>query len=311
MSSAWDGLENSLRRTDLPHYAINPAAPDDAFYTHEHIAHACWKTFARVCAKRGVDLSGYTFIEPSAGEGCFFRFLPQPRIGLDIRPGDKSIKKADFLTWKPRQRSQHEKFAVIGNPPFGHRGAIALAFIKRALLFADLVAFILPMSFYSNGKGSNMKRVEGASLIHNEKLPSDSFYWPDSRKPMSVNTVFQIWAKGERKGVFTDYDVSEFADIYTCCSNPERYCGLGRGRKYDCFIASTFYSDTEIVYRFKDVRYGSGYGLMIKKHRQRVLAALKRADWTKHCSDATNHCKHIRMFHIRQVLGQAGFGAAQ
>ena len=306
MSSAWDGLENSLRRTELPHYAASKSMPEDAFYTQERIAAKCWQTFQSVCRKEGLDLSGHTFIEPSAGEGCFFQFLPKKRIGLDIQPGAPGIRQADFLTWQPSTRG---KYAVIGNPPFGHRGAVALAFIKRAFLFADVVAFILPMSFYSNGKGSNMKRVEGAYLAHNERLPCEAFYWPGSHKPMSVNAVFQVWVKGDKRGVFADYDISEFAEIYTCCSSPARYCGLGRGRQYDCFIASTFYDATEIVYRFRDVRYGSGYGIIIKKHRQRVLALLKRADWRQNCSDATNHCKHIRMHHIRHVLGANGFGA--
>lgn len=305
MSSAWDGLENTLVRTELPHYAINVDVPEDAFYTERKIAEKCVNDFFRVCRKHKIRLSGYTFIEPSAGEGCFYDFLPDNKVGLDIAPRDTRIRKADFLTWKPARKG---KYVVIGNPPFGHRGAIALAFVKRALLFADMVAFILPMSFYSNGKGSNMKRVEGAALIHNEKLPADAFYWPDTRKAVSVNTVFQVWARGDRNSVFTDYDVSEFVDIYTCCSHPNRYCGLGRGRKYDCYIASTFYKKVGLVYDFKDVLYGAGYGFVIRKRKQEIIRLLKKTDWTKFCTEATNHCRHIRMYHLRKLLGENGFG---
>ncbi len=305
MSSAWDGLENSLTRTELPHYAINAEVPEDAFYTRRHIASKCFGSFMQVCNSNGLDVSKHVFIEPSAGEGCFYDFLPKNTIGLDINPGSPKIEKADFLTWKPSKKG---KYVVIGNPPFGHRGAIALAFINRAFLFADIVAFILPMSFYSNGKGSNMKRVAGAHLLHNERLPSDSFYWPETHKPMNVNTIFQVWKKGAGQGVFADYDISEYVDVYTCCSVPNRFCGLGRGRKYDCFIASTFYSDVGIVYDFKDVRYQSGYGIIIKKDKQRIMSLLKNTDWTKYCSDATNNCKHIRMFHIRKLLGENNFG---
>ncbi len=305
MNSAWDGLENSLTKTELPHYAINKDVPEDTFYTDRKIAQRCVTTLHTVCKTNSINLSGFTFIEPSAGEGCFFDFLPKNKIGLDIIPQHNMIEKADFLTWKPQKSG---KYLVVGNPPFGHRGAIALAFVKRSLLFADIVAFILPMSFYSNGKGSNMKRVEGANLIHSEKLPGESFYWPETRKPMSVNTVFQIWVKGNKKSVFVDYDVSEFVEIYTCCSAPSRYCGLGRGRNYDCFIASTFYKDVKIVKNFEDVIYGSGYGLIIKKQKRKIINILKNADWKNYCSDATNHCKHIRMYHIRKLLGENGFG---
>ncbi len=165
------------------------------------------------------------------------------------------------------------------------------------------------MSFYTNGKGSNMSRVKNASLIHNEKLANNAFYIPDTKKSMSVNTVFQVWAKGNKKQVFKDYNVSKYVDIYTCCSAPSRYCGLGRGRKYDCFIASTFYKDNiKIVKEFDDVQYGSGYGMIIKQNKQKILKLLKSANWSNYCSDATNHCKHIRMYHIRKFLGDNGYG---
>ena len=305
MSSAWDGLENSLARTELPHYAINIDVPEDTFYTDRKIAERCVQVFFKVCRRHKIELSDYIFIEPSAGEGCFYDFLPENKIGLDIAPQNKKIKKADFLTWRPRKTG---KYITIGNPPFGHRGAMALAFVKRALLFSDMCSFILPMSFYSNGKGSNMKRVPGASLIHNERLPADAFYWPETRKPMAVNTVFQIWEKGYYKSIFTDYDVREYVDIYTCCSNPSRYCGLGRGRKYDCFIAGTFYNKIELVYDFADVLYGSGYGLIIKKKKRDIIALLRKTDWNEYCTEATNHCRHIRMFHLRKLLGENGFG---
>lgn len=307
MASAWDGLENSLQRTELPHYAINHSVPDDAFYTRPEIAKRCVARFKKVCREHGIALSKHTIIEPSAGAGVFYNLLPKNRIGLDITPKARGIKKQNFLTWKPQNQG---KYVVIGNPPFGHRGALALAFVKRAFLFADVVAFILPMSFYSNGKGSNMKRTAalGTTLIHNEGLPGDSFYWPDTGEAMNVNTVFQVWKKGEGKGVFTDYDISEFADIYTCCSNPDRYCGLGKGIKYDCYVASTFYKTTGIVKAFSDVKYGSGIGFVIKKHKRDILRLLKRTDWREYSTEATNHCRHIRMFHIRKLLGENGYG---
>ncbi len=302
MSSAWDGLQNTICITQLPHYAINKSLPEDSFFTDRDVAKSCMSTFLRVCDKNNIDLKGYTYIEPSAGEGCFYDIIPlgYKKIGLDILPRNPNIEQADYLRWSPKIKS---KYIVIGNPPFGVRGALALAFINRSFLFADVVAFILPMSFYSNGKGSNMSRVKGASLIHNEKLKSDAFYLPSNNKRMSVNTVFQIWQKGKNKQVFVSYDVSEYVDIYTCCSAPSRFCGLGRGRVYDCFVASTFYGkNTKIVHSFDEVNYGSGYGMIIKKDKQKILSLLKRADWGDYSSKATNHCRHIRMHHIRQYL---------
>ncbi len=307
MSSAWDGLLNTPEITELPHYAFGKKAAEDAYFTRRDVAEYCVNQFYKVCKQLRISLRGYTFVEPSAGEGCFFDYLPRGSIGIDLHPKRKSFVTCDYLQWYPSRPDR--KYAVIGNPPFGHRGAMALAFVNRSLLFADLVAFILPMSFFSNGKGVNMKRVQSATLLHNEKLDRDAFYDPESGDPVTVNTVFQIWRKGKHQSAFQDYDVSEFVDIYTCCSAPDRYCGLGRGREYDCFIASTFYGDSiGIVDSFDEVQYGAGYGMIIKKHRRRILAALANINWSQYCSDATNSCRHIRMYHIRKALGELGYG---
>ena len=51
-----------------------------------------------------------------------------------------------------------------------------------------------------------------------------------------------------------------------------------------------------------------GMEIVIKKDKEKVLSARNNADWCKHSSDATNTCKHIRMFHIQQILSEARFG---
>ncbi len=305
----WTKLQNTAEFTQLPSYAINKSLPEDTFFTNKEVANKCFDTFIETLNKNNVNIDDYSFVEPSAGEGCFYDLFPKNnRIALDINPRTDYVEKADFLTWFPKVKS---KYIVVGNPPFGVRGALALAFIKRSLLFADYVAFILPMSFYSNGKGSNMLRVKDGDLIYNEKLPKNAFYMPDTGENVSVNTVFQIWTKegSNVKPVFNDYEVSEHVDIYTCCSSPSRYCGLGRGRVYDGFIASTFYKDgLKFVRDFENVKYGSGYGFIIKKNKAAILELLENANWNNYCSDATNHCKHVRMYHIRKLLGDNGFG---
>ena len=309
MPSAWDGLCNSPKVTELPHYAYGLKTKEDAYFTRRDVASYCVEKFESVCDGQNIELADYLFIEPSAGEGCFFDSLPTKaeKIGLDIEPRRPEFESIDYLRWFPKDADR--KFVVIGNPPFGHRGAMALAFVKRSFLFADLVAFILPMSFYSNGKGSNMNQVSNATLIFNEKLNRESFYNPENGNIVAVNTVFQVWRKGIHQSVFKEYDVSEFAEVYSCCTIKNRASGLGKNRNYDCFIAATFYgTEIDIVYDFDNVKYGAGYGIVIKKEKKNVLAALRNADWLYHSSDATSTCKHIRKFHIHQVLGEAGFG---
>ena len=147
MSSAWDGLRNTPEITELPHYAYGLKTKEDAYFTRREVASYCVNKFKSVCRNLKISLVDYQFVEPSAGEGCFFDSLPKnsKKIGLDIEPRRPEFETVDYLRWFPSDMDR--KFVVIGNPPFGHRGAMALAFVNRSFLFADLVAFILPCLF--------------------------------------------------------------------------------------------------------------------------------------------------------------------
>ena len=186
---------------------------------------------------------------------------------------------------------------------------VALAFINRCFLFSDYVAFILPMSFYSNGKGSNMKRVINGHLVFSEILQNEKFHSPDNNKEINVNTLFQIWKKGEGDGLFKNYDCSEFIEIYTVCSSPGRICGIEDLGKYDFFVSSTFFGDTlSTVYNFDEVKYGSGYGVVIKKEKDKILKLIKSVEWNEYSSLGTNSCKHIRKHKIQKCFHDLGFG---
>ncbi len=304
MSSAWAKLINDKTVTELPHYAINKSLPADSFFTSEKTAKKCFSIFCSMIEPQ----NEYTFIEPSAGSGVFYDMFPEDRrIGIELHGRRQDFVKQDYLTWYPSDVTK--KYIVLGNPPFGVRGAYALAFINRSFLFADYVAFILPMSFHSNGKGTNMKRVENGHLIYSEILEQEEFYSPDNKKGIRVNTLFQIWKKGAGKSFFSYYDVSEYVDIYTTCNSPNRLCGLDKLDKYDFFVSSSFYGNNlETVYNFEDVNYGSGYGTIIKKDRDVILEKLKDINWTHYASFATNSCKHIRRHSIQKCLYDLGYG---
>jgi hypothetical protein len=303
LSSAWDGLVNNKSKTELPHYAVNKSLPADSYFTSSETAQKCVDIAYRV-----IPTGDYTYIEPSAGEGVFYDLLPvKNRIGVELHDRKRlEFEQADYLTWYPKENSN---YVVIGNPPFGVRGAIALAFINRSLLFADYVAFILPMSFHSNGKGSNMKRVKNGHLIHSKILHGELFFSPDNGKEIKVNTLFQVWEKGEGKGIFPDYDISEYAEIYTTCSSPDRLCGLDKIGKYDFYVSSSFFGENlSTVYNFEDVKYGSGYGVILKKDKEVILNKIDNIEWNDYSSLATNSCKHIRKYAIEKCLFDLGYG---
>ena len=195
MSSKWDGLVNDLNKTEIPEYAINKSLPSDSYFTSDITARRCFKIFNNTLSKENIDIEDYIFIEPSAGSGVFYNLMSSDkRIGVELYNENKEFIKADYLTWKPEDLKN--KYVVLGNPPFGVRGAYALAFINRSLLWADYVGFILPMSFHSNGKGTNMKRVKNGHLIYSQILEQESFFSSDINKEITINSLFQVWMKG-------------------------------------------------------------------------------------------------------------------
>jgi hypothetical protein len=308
MSSAWNGLVNNEKITELPHYAINKNLPADSYFTTKETAEKCLSILMRYLQINNINVNEFTFIEPGAGSGNFYDILPHnDKIGIDLINRRKDIINSDFLTWYPKE--DDKKYISIGNPPFGVRGAIALAFVNRCFLFSEYVAFILPMSFHSNGKGSNMKRVVGGHLVVSEILEGEKYYSPDNNKEIKVNTLFQIWKKGEGEGLFKNYDVSEYVDIYTVCSSPDRLCGLDKIGQYDFYVSSSFFgNELSTVYDFSHVKYGSGYGVIIKKNKEEILKKLKKIEWNNYSSLATNSCKHVRIHNIEECLYDLGYG---
>ena len=303
MSSAWDGLINDKTKTELPHYAVSKKLPADSYFTSSDTAKRCMSIVNKVLPDEE-----YTYVEPAAGEGAFYDLFPSYiKIGFELHDRKREeFIRLDFLTWYP---DQEKKYVVVGNPPFGVRGDVALAFINRSLLFADYVAFILPMSFHSNGKGSNMKRVQNGHLIHSGILENESFFSPDTNKYIKINSLFQVWKRGAGKSLFPTIDVSEFADIYTTCSAPDRLCGLDKIGVYDFYVSSTFFGNSlHTVYNFDDVKYGSGYGIILKKCKNKIMEQIKNVEWNNYSSLATNSCKHIRKHSIEKCFYDSGFG---
>ena len=286
----------------LPRYAQKGEWQKDQWYTRRDVAKYCLSVLRRIVSNNGKSLRGYRFIDPAAGDGSFTDILPDDSLALDIAPKADGIQKADFLDWTPPAG----RYVVAGNPPFGVRGALALAFVNRSARFADWIAFVLPMTFESLGKGGARTRVAGANLAHSEELPPDSFYGVD-KKSKKVYTVFQVWSN-QVPPLAPEPTCHEYAEIRTVCSHPNRRCGMQDLSVYDCFIASSFFANRPLkpVEIFEDVLYGSGYGIIVKKRRAEVLSALYKADWLRHSSQATNSCRHIRMEHIRRVIAKSG-----
>ncbi len=280
----------------------------DQFYTKPKVAQKCFVEFKKVMDRLGISLNNYHFIEPSAGCGCFYHILPEGRkTGIDIDPRVKEIIKSDYLKWKPKQNG---KSIVIGNPPFGLRGNLALKFINHSYDFADVVAFILPQLFESDGKGSTMKRVKGYKLAYSKKLPRNSFYYPNGTD-VDINTIFQVWTKVNTEKIKKPKIkiCDSFIKVYSLSDGgtPASTRNKKMLNKCDVYLPSTTYGEMKVFNSFKDLPHKRGYGIVIHKNKKEIRKVLINNDWGKTAFASTNSALNLRTSLIKQVIVGAGF----
>lgn len=280
----------------------------DQFFTKPEVAKKCLGMLEKVARNLGIELDGYNFIEPSAGSGCFYNLLPEKRkIGIDIDPKVEGMIKADYLTWKPQDK---KKTVVIGNPPFGLRGNLALRFINHSYDFADIVAFILPQLFESDGKGSAMKRVKGYELAHTKKLPVSSFCYPSGAN-VNINTIFQIWTKVKTENIkkVKIKTCDDFIKVYSLSNGgtPSSTRNKKMLNKCDIYLPSTTFQKMQCFNSFEDLPHKRGYGIVIHKDKTNVRKILKNNNWNKTAFASTNSALNLRTSLIQSVLVKNGF----
>lgn len=285
----------------------------DAYYTNPKIAKYLYKKTRSIISQYD-NIRKYTWIEPSVGNGDFYKLLPEnKRIGIDIQKTSFDTIKKDYLKYKLPDKPS----IVIGNPPFGHRGVLALQFIQHSDK-AEYVAFILPMFFQSTGKGSIRYRVKGFNLLYEEILPSDSFY--KDNKVFDVKCCFQIWSKNnsmsnEEYSWYNNTNNEPFKSILsvkTVSLAKKRECGKEYifDKKANYYLSSTFFKDNHVVQCFEDVKYKSGIAIVYNTKNKKIIKILnnifEEADWNLYSSLATNGCRHIGKSHIFKLLSDKG-----
>lgn len=291
-----------LKTDRIPNWVRGREVSLDQYNTLPEVANYCWKSLQKFLKKENVILKNYRIIEPSAGTGSFYNLLPKSnRIGIDVERYNKEYIQTDFLTWQPNYTDQRPCI-VIGNPPFGYRGWLALAFLNKAAEFCDYVGFILPMSFQSDGKGSPKNRVKGMTLIYSEKLPDDLFVLSSGER-IQVNTLWQIWKKGDAPALPDLSLCDDFIDLFTVDLRVERLCGIKKMDNCEFFLQRTYFGKPpKLVHNFSKVKYGCGYGVIVKKNKTKVIKILKSINWDKYSNLATHNCRHISMYHIKYAL---------
>jgi len=279
-------------------YSKYTSKEKDQFFTPPAITEECWKIF-----NRNVVSEGYTFIEPSAGDGSFLKVLPPGSIALDIEPRAPNIIKQDYLSWLPPSG----KYIVFGNPPFGLRGHIALKFINHSAKFADYVCFILPQLFESDGKGSPRKRIASYNLIYTEKL-STKFYTPEG-SDVEVNCVFQIWSKHQKNNdLAIKKQDTTILSVYSLSNGGTGSTTRNKDMldKCDVYLPSTcFGKETMKVYStFHDLPNKKGYGLIFHNSKDEMIKKAREIDWGNASFLSTNSAYNLRTSIIYQQFAK-------
>ena len=161
----------------------------EKYYTSHAVVQKLLISYNKIIEKK----EGELWIEPSAGNGSFTRFLGDRNlIAYDIEPESQDIRKQDFLKLN-LLTCFHLPLHFIGNPPFGRQSCMAIKFIKHitACEKTKSLAFILPKSF----KKDSMKRYFPLNfhLEHEEDVEKDGFVIDGTT--IDVPCVFQIWVK--------------------------------------------------------------------------------------------------------------------
>ena len=284
----------------------------DQFYTTQKTAEYCYNKTLEVLKELKIDYSDYIFIEPSAGCCNFYSLLPKnKRIGVDIDPKGKlknELIESDYLNFYP---DTSKKYIVVGNPPFGLRGNLALRFINHSYDFADVVAFILPPLFNSTGKGVPMKRVKGYKLAHTEKLPRNSYEYPDGTL-VDVATIFQVWVK-------INTDNIKIEEIKSCDSYAKVYSLSDGGTpsstrnkkmldKCDVYLPSTCFKGMKAYDNFEALPNRRGYGVVFKKEEKQLKELFyKKINWEKVAFVSTNGALNLRTDIIMNQIVEGGY----
>lgn len=285
----------------------------DQFFTSNKTAKYCLKKVNNILKKYNDDNVNYIYIEPSVGSGSFYNILPNNSIGIDIEPqifnnnnNNSKIIKKDYIDWKPD--NNNNKYIVIGNPPFGLRGQLALKFINHSALFADYVCFILPQLFESDGKGVPRKRVKGLNLIHSEKLIDEYsiFNYPNG-KTLKINCIFQIWSKNHSNEIYKIIKINEDKlKIYSLSDGgtPSTTRNKKMFNKCDIYIPSTCFGKHNMKYynNFDDLPGRKGYGIVFYINKQENLEKFREIEWSEKAFLSTNSAYNIRSSQIAALF---------
>ena len=284
----------------------------DQFYTTKETSKYCYDKTLQILKKLDIDYKQYFFIEPSAGCCNIYNQLPSnKRIGIDINPKGNYSKNLIIKDYLDYEADPTNKYIVIGNPPFGLRGNLALRFINHSYKFADVVAFILPPLFDSTGKGVPMKRVVGYKLAHSEKLPLNSFEYPNGIK-INIATIFQVWIKINTNKIkhTVKKTCNTIIRVYSLSDGGTPSSTRNKDMIYKChvYLPSTCFNNMKAYKSFSELPNRRGYGVVFLQNiKELTNLFFNDIIWSDIAFKSTNSAINLRTDIIENQIIQRGF----
>jgi hypothetical protein len=145
--------------------------------------------------------------------------------------------------------------------------------------------------------------VKGMNLIHSETVDS-AFHYPGG-KSVSVNVVFQIWAKNHKVDE-EQIDLSKIIKLYSLSDGGTP--GSTRNKQYlyscDYYLPSTcFGEDCMKAYtHFEDLPHRRGYGIVALADKSVIDSVMQSIDWSKVSFPSTNGAFNLRFDIIEKTI---------
>lgn len=237
----------------------------DQFFTNPEIAKVCYKELCKVVPNKYRKL----LIEPSAGDGSFFKLLPKGSKGFDLDPRCKGVVKKDWFKVMPADISMTaDQVTIIGNPPFGASSNLAIKFLNHATTLAWTIGFIVPKTFR---KHSVQRKISNEyHLLLDMDIPKNSFLIDGSA--YDVPCVFQIWIRRSHLGLRLIPSAQKDNPVFDFCNKSDAILAIRRvGGRAGQIIPIWGASESSTLF----IKPKDGYTV------EQILSILERCDFSK------------------------------
>ncbi len=160
----------------------------DKFYTKPEVVALCVDELRKTVPEVFTE----TVIEPSAGSGAWLPHFPGIHA-YDLAPEGPDIQQQDFLQIDLKQFEGPIHF--VGNPPFGTRASLVMAFMKKMSDNASTMSMslVIPSTFGKAHCQYHKAINKKFHLVHTSDIQKNAFTIDGKNK--DVNCVFQIWVR--------------------------------------------------------------------------------------------------------------------